>query len=97
MKYTLLPQNVLQNLSCMYHPNQARRRRLTLNFTLSFVLFSTVILDALLAYNFLLHLLCQDPTKLKSPQNVPFQLSCQKCHSCELKMNLARFARKVTN
>ena len=39
MKYTLLPQNVLQNLSCMYHPNQARRRRrLTLNFTLSFVL-----------------------------------------------------------
>ena len=59
---------VLQNKSFMNHPNQARRRRLTLNFTLSFVLFSTVILDALLAYNFLLHLLCQDPHKVEKPQ-----------------------------
>ena len=29
--------------------------------------FSTVILDALLAYNFLLHLLCQDPHKVEKP------------------------------
>ena len=50
----------------MNHPNKARRRRLTLNFTLSFVLFSTVIL----AYNFLLHLLCQDPHKVEKPKKM---------------------------
>ena len=30
------------------------------------------------------------PTKLKSPKNVPFQLSCQKCYSFENELSLLR-------
>ena len=61
--------------------------------------FSTVILDALLAYNFLLHLLCQDPHNVwKSAKKIikfNFHAQTDICSIC-IPWKLAHFVRKVT-